>query len=596
MKAPPHPNERLLSLLQIAVLISGVSLLAAALTLDWLVSESEPGFGPFQMTLLIVGMIGLALAGISYIRVVRGWVLRLSLEAICLSGPFVLLGVVAAGFTLGLALSGSAEIRGVEQYTVYPIEQVMAGNPLYPNPAVPPFPITQKTPLYYLAVAQVANLFGIVPGEQVAQVYVVGRLLSWTVTLLLAAVVFKTARLYGVGQTVCIALATTAIIIPIPWYTLIRPDALVGFFGVSTIALYGVYLLKPQYPALLVACGVLGFLAFLSKQNGVIFLVTVALFALLRLKLRELIFVGAGAIGALGGTSLLFYPYYSLIPSETNFFYHHIIGGVDNGTSLSLAYEKLYAVYLDQFLPLVALPVGAILYLGIQAKEKGLRTLEPVSLFLALATVVITVAYMVAGLKVGSAINYANEPMIIALLFLARLLTTTPLPPPLLHHAWIKIPATTYWLFFLAWTLAVFWGQYGRHLSASAQTQAQAETITFLRQEFQNHPDTFFYTPAHHLMRPLCVSLFEQSLFPHQLISDPVFERGIINYAPAVQELLKTGRLRYIVVPTDEPLPESLYGAALDRSEFRLVREFPPYDIYVHEPGPQPHNTEGTLE
>jgi hypothetical protein len=505
--------------------------------------------------------------------------------------------LASALFSLGLALSGSAEIRGVEKNTAFPIQQAMADKPLYPNPDVPPFAITQKTPLYYILVSIVADTLGIVPGKQAAQVYTVGRLLSWLISLIIAMLVFKTSRWYGANYTISIAAAATVLAIPIPWYSLIRPDALTALWGTATVALYGVYLLRQQQSyaqAMLLLCGAMGFLAFLSKQNGMIFIVPVGLFALLRWKIREIVFIFIGVVSAILATSLMFYSYYSLIPSDSSFFYRHVVGGVHNGINIIFAFRTLYAIYITKFLPLVALPAGAIIYLVVQVWQRGLRNVDTVSLFLALATVIITSAYMLAGLKVGSAIHYANEPMIIAILFLVRFAVTLPLSNALVQHSWLKIIGATYWVLFLVSVLVTTGVQYRDSVLTDADTQYQTEAIQFLSEELQEHPDSFFYTSSNYrLMSPIRNVLFEHSLFPQQLISNASHSRGLVDYS-AVEELINSGRLRYLVVQKGQPLPDHIYGTIIDSTDFRLVKQTSRVDIYLNVASIQdistPHN------
>lgn len=79
-----------------------------------------------------------------------------------------------------------------EANVIYTIQDAMRGGVLYPHPEHPPFAITQYSPLYYIAVAEMANLLRLVPGEQVSQVYQAGRGLSVLMALLISGVVFVT--------------------------------------------------------------------------------------------------------------------------------------------------------------------------------------------------------------------------------------------------------------------------------------------------------------------------------------------------------------------------------------------------------------------
>jgi hypothetical protein len=509
------------------------------------------------------------------------WFQRIHIEHVLLGGPFVVILIASALYTLGLALSGSPNIRGVEQNVVFTVQQVMIDAPLYPNPNAPPFAITQYSPLYYIVVAEVANLFGIIPGDQVAQVYVVGRLLSWSMALLITMLVFLVARLYGARNILSIAVAATTLTITIPWYSLIRPDAMMALWGVATVALYSGFLLNPNHryaTLMLVVCGCVGFLAFLSKQNGAIFLVPVGIFALLRLQIREMIFLGVGVISSALLTSLVFNSYYSLIPSDTNFIYQHIIDGVDNGISLRSAYLKLYSIYITQFLPFIAFPLAAIIYLALNLWSKEWRQLDTTVLFFALATGIITVAYMISGLKIGSAIHYANEPMIIAMLFLVRFITVNPLPRSAVEHTLVKIAAATFWICFLGAALITSFALYMDEIPVNAHEQYEIDTIVFLESAVKEQPDIYIYSSS----RRVNNVLFDQIIIPHPDIARLNHFRGLVNYS-LIGELLETGKLAYIVVETGEPLPEYIYANPVDNSAFRLVKQGDDLDVYFNE-------------
>jgi hypothetical protein len=193
---------------------------------------------------------------------------------------------------------------------------------------------------------------------------------------------------------------------------------------------------------------------------------------------------------------------------------------------------------------------------------------------------------MISGLKIGSAIHYANEPMIIAMLFLVRFITVNPLPRSAVEHTLVKIAAATFWICFLGAALITSFELYMDEIPVNAHEQYEIDTIVFLESAVQDQPDTYIYS----LARRVNINnvLFDQILFPHPEISRLNHARGLVNYS-LIEELLETGQLAYIVVRTGEPLPTNIYGSPVDSSTFVLVKQGDLIDVYLNERAIPPH-------
>ena len=184
----------------------------------------------------------------------------------------------------------------------------------------------QYTPLYYILTAKISSLLNISPGTGFSEIFIVGRLFSFLLSIGLSLVIYFACRKFGADILVSSIGAVSSFLVPT-----LRPDALMALTGVGAIVVYSFFLLsknqtKSNY--LLLIVGSLGFLSFLTKQNGAIFLVSIILFAVLRFRFKEIFYMLAGAGIVLVITSLIFSKIYSFLPADTNYFYFHVIGGI----------------------------------------------------------------------------------------------------------------------------------------------------------------------------------------------------------------------------------------------------------------------------
>lgn len=500
----------------------------------------------------------------------------------------IVLFVISLILKLGLITSSDPYIRGVEPNVLFSIQEIMAGDTLYPDPEEPPFPITQYTPLYYILVALISNLFNIVPGEQFQSVYLVGRTLSVGASLGISFAVFLSCRRYGADFLISVVGAIVTFVIPIPWFSLVRPDALTAVLGILTVILYARYLLEknsvPQKHYLILA-GVLGFLSFLSKQNGAIFLVAVFLYPALRFRLKEIGYLVLGVMLALIISSLVFLPIYSVFPSEKNYLYTHIIGGLDNGIDLPGAYSNLYSLYLSWYFPLVALPLGGIILLVKSIRIEGCKKTDEATIFLALSFIVVTTANLIAGIKMGSSVNYMNESMVIAVLFLARLFATRDTYRVLDNHSDVRVMFYSFVLFFILVLLGHQTLTYRNSLLRSRLIDrrvpfARIEIANFFENELSAHPDALIYCEEIFLIKNM---FFEHTIFPQEGLAEVSYSREIMTYAK-LSDLIEDGTLRYLVTRKFYDLPADLFGNELDG--FELYGTTTNLDIYINTQAP----------
>jgi hypothetical protein len=499
----------------------------------------------------------------------------------------IILFTISLIIKVGFITSTVPNIRGVEPSVLFSVQEIMAGDPLYPDPEEPPFPSTQYMPLYYILVANISKLFNIIPGEQYLGLYLVGRTLSVVFSLGISITVYLSCRKVGADFFMSFLGAVTSFILPIPWFSLLRPDALAALFGISAMVVYSLHLKEQdlaQHLVKLIAVGALGFLSLLSKQNGAIFLVAIGVYPALRFRLREIACIFFGIILAFVVSSLIFSTYYSMIPTESNHFYTHIIGGLNNGVDLHLAYTKLYSLWLSWYFPLAAIPLGGIIILVKSIREQGYKEIDEVVLFLALSFILVTSANLMAGIKYGSAIHYMNESMIIAVLFLIRLFTIRNTYALINRNTDIKTLFSSYLFLFILVLLAHQTFLYRDVLRRSRIIDRRAplsriEISNFFEDELLAHPDALIYTDVF-LIKNL---FFDHIIFPQEDLAQLHYSREILTYSK-LSDLVEDGTLRYLVTRENFDPPSELYGSKLDG--FELYDSTSTFDIYINTQAP----------
>ncbi|MCL4249118.1 MAG: hypothetical protein KJ065_13305 [Anaerolineae bacterium] len=480
-----------------------------------------------------------------------------------------------------LASSAAPNIRGVEPNVAYTIQATLSEDSLYPDPTVPSFAITQYTPLYYIIVIDLSRALGLVPGVDVVAIYQVGRGLSLVFAVAMALSTFALLRTFGTGLLLAAFILTLALILPIPWNILLRPDALATCLGLSTVYLYSWHLWRASRGLdarrdrlTLFATGVCGFLAALTKQNFALFLGIVLVFAGFRRRYVELIWLAAGAALALFLTSAIWRNYYSLIPGDGNFFFANVIGGIDNGTDFQRAVVTIYSIYFTWFLPLFVLPLAALALMLRTQPDRRAFFGDPILPFLCWAFVITTGVNLISGLKVGSAIHYMTESMIIGSLFVVRsLMISRPL------QAFVQRPrvAALSCLIAIIYALALSVNDmllYSKHYHVDASHAYPAELINFMEAELAQSPEAYFLAWEPRILNNV---FFKHALFPQ-------YEISLINYAlhnepyAALPQLLQEGRFRYVVMPESVSPPRSVFGESF--GELRLIATVSGNNIY----------------
>jgi hypothetical protein len=268
---------------------------------------------------------------------------------------------------------------------------------------------------------------------------------------------------------------------------------------------------------------------------------------------------------------------FQVLPGRDSFYYDHIIGGLDNGISLGVGWDTLYSIYLSWYLPMLALPLAGLVIVGIAIGNRGLVEVDQTILYLATVFTVVTVATLVAGLKFGSAIHYMNESMIIAVLFLARLVLKEESLRAIRHDRVAGIAASVCALVFLSALVVSQFVSYHSvifvrddvGLGDTERVQAISKFI-----EDDSGGSALVYSPD----RLLIALLHDQIVFPQPDLARVVHRRGVVDYS-GVSVLMDSGDLRYVVLPEGTRPPTEIYGNEI--GEMERLQTLEGYEIYL---------------
>lgn len=365
----------------------------------------------------------------------------------------LLIGLVILNllYKWSLATSYAPDLGGFERNVILGIQQVMLGKGLYSRPDAVPFFIIQYMPLYYHLVAAMGNLFHINPWDAHA-VYQLARGFNLLLVLGSCGLLFASARQHF---NLSIKLALPVSFLALLWmekFTLSgRPDSLKAFlFQLLVFILLSFPERRKRWVFPLAT--LVGFMAFATKQDGLVFLGILPLSLVFSGRWKESLVWGLVTLVGLA----LMVSFFTSLPGS--FFLENVAGGLQNGISISW-----FVGAFGNYFGLRALLFGLALVLGLEfafAKNHKLRVLAAAfacSFFPAL----------LFSLKYGSGPNYFLECTLVSLLILGVWLKTFPLK-------WAWVWQESHWLLafmflglsFLVpaihWTTEVFFHQEAR--------------------------------------------------------------------------------------------------------------------------------------
>lgn len=431
-------------------------------------------------------------------------------------------------------LKQKGDIRGVESNVVHSLQRSLL-NPadLYSDPEALPFHISQYSPAYYMAVEELLKIGGIQPSQHLA-IRIIGRLLS---LFFLLAAMFYLMRILrirlGQPRRIGFDAALLFIMATLPWYHLIRPDALL-LLTLSASIFHSMG--SGRRNAML--SGFWMGLAMVTKMNALFFLLPLGLAFLMERRFKSLFLVFASGVVTVGMLAFLFW----LQGHRFEFLLANVVQGVKNGSNWFLALQKTYPYFLTVVFPLMLVVAWLLLRQSLLGIKNG------TGLLLSMGLAFTVVLALMASVKVGSAENYYFEPLFWAILLLARFRED-------------QISDAGFSMLLLVAAVSMGGQKASNYLTQYYIEEGKPETdigveekIQFLKSELK--AGEYFVADE----RAISLALPEHAAMVPVDIHYTTYREGIYSYeqwAMAVHE----GRIKYWV---GEDLPDSLYGARLN--------------------------------
>lgn len=464
---------------------------------------------------------------------------------------FSTLFVVGVGFGLGLVFSSSINIRGVEPNVIYSIENILAGNPLYAEVTQPPFAVTQYSPLYYLTIQKIAKILHLTSGYEYYKILVAARFFSFVLALLITGTVLLVCRRLKVSYLHSYIAGIVCFIVPMPWFVLARPDVLATFWCVVSVAAMVFYLTdseskrKPTYLLLVGSCC---YLALLSKQNALV-LIPIVCYLLFIKEWKGLLHISLSFLATLLLSSLLFGNHYSLLPSDKNYIYQNMFGGIANGINFELAYTKTYDLITSRYAIFLTLPITCVLIIY----KSSFNRVSPL-LFLAFVYIFWLFFGIVSSLKHGSAINYLNDTMIVGTILFVCVYQSFKVSESSTTDTgnyFIKYSVTLSVIIFLIALLLNLFRTYDSRLDFGFGRVDDPAMISFFDKELKSHPDSYFSVESGSRISTLRFP--SNVVTPHPDITDAFkFTQSIIA---SKISMMTSGSLRYAIKDKSQTLP-----------------------------------------
>jgi hypothetical protein len=471
-------------------------------------------------------------------------------------------------YSLVLVFSQSPNIAGVENNTVYFIQQLLDGSSLYTNPAQPPYAIAQYGPLYYQLVAGIGKIAGL-SADDVMGVFVLSRVVSIVLFLLTAFFAYLVSRKIFLFSRHRSWLLFAVVFIFFELSSFARADSLANSVYFFSLFLFLAGLKKAgsgKGSIALVLAAALAGLAFFSKQSSLTLPAICGLYLLLVKQYRSFFYYTASFVIVLVAGLLLIH-----FTAGIDVFYQNVGNGVDNGFDISTYLGYIIREFLGQkgLLWLVLMLVTGM----VMAKKK-----DSLSRFLALLMLLQFIFSLILALKKGSSSNYFTEWWIIVLIATAWCWDEF---SGILSGIDNRLPAVLIIviLFFRAtFIIYPFYEQVqpGYRANANKKYAEEKAVALFIREKMMGKSQRVYnniFSPDTYLNS----LLFREAIMPqHDVVVFGTYYRDVYDYS-LFRKQIEEGTIAYIV---DKPGEQEAVKLKIDMSNYKEIAAMGGYHIY----------------
>ncbi|WP_020596466.1 hypothetical protein [Spirosoma panaciterrae] len=468
------------------------------------------------------------------------------------------------------ATSYLPDISGSERSTTYGIQLVADGRPLYYNPEVPPFWVTQYAPLYYRLVGTIYRIIGWDP-TQVFRIQLLSRMVSFALVMVSMLVVFLTGlRQLKLRLVQNLILCCLVFGVLQHWHlTNSRVDSLLFLCTTTLIycALEG--LKKPAiWNGYWISAALIAVVAFFVKQSGMIHIAVILAFLFITAQWLILI----RTIGIMAALFLVL----TLLCDEghMDIFFQNLFISV----TLPLSPGWFYGYTFRYLIPAASLLIAVAWLISLKWLFTSLDSRQQ---FLALAAMLFFGFATATAFKHGAAVGYYHEFAYTGLLII-------------------------FW-YFCDQIQLMPTGSLGRYLFPAMVSMTM---LYFASQQLDNHLNTDYGYYARQYRDETLVKSFvepqlgkqdyvvalmgdnyrgwllQQMLFRHQLAyTDDIIRFLYIGKKHDFSQfgnLVKQGSIKFIIAPKKQPLYYFAFEYTFDPKDYVLQKEISGYQIFKH--------------
>ena len=462
------------------------------------------------------------------------------------------------------------DVGGIESNVIYAIQRYMAGYPLYANPEMAPYSITQYSPLYYRIVAACGYVAQLTP-DDVLGVYRTSRVVSLIANVVYAVLLFTLSRQFHLTVKISLIVAMAAFVL-IPPQAYSRPDSVYNALVIATLyaGLRAIRAIQSgrenRWLALTIG---LAALAVATKQTGLVLLLIVpGYYALFRGQWPKAIGIGIATMLV----ALVFLV--GLMPEHNpTILYANVIKGVNQGVDWASFKNNIIDHYLRPFSLYNSIGLPLSIWLMLRA--------GPAHRWLGWSVLVLFAFALLSSMKWGSALNYFTEYVALTGLVVAVWIQQN---QQAMHEwgktaggqlvavcvvGWAVLPSMVNF----DWAIAL------REDALSETPYNQQKQIAdYLTNTLHLKPTDAVFVTNHNYCY-LNGLLYRNCLIPQQdMVAAVMYPRRKMNYA-RFEEQIHRGEIRFLVTRTDET---TTLFPGLTTDEYQRRKRFPGFDVYEH--------------
>ena len=464
------------------------------------------------------------------------------------------------------------EMGGIESNVIYSLQRILSDYPLYVDPAVAPYSITQYTPFYYYLCWAVGRVLQVDPSN-VYQVYVLCRSVSLLLNLLFAGTAFFILRNVFRVSTPISFIAFAYAFVYLDEESFSRPDSLYSLMVLLTIGIFLKLLTEKgqqRTKLFLISASALSVASIFAKQSA-IYLPVLLLFFLL-FYVKNVRWTSISVLTMASAFGLLF-----LVSggSDIHTFLQNTVQGVNNGATLAWFAKRIMIEHFqkERFINILGLFVG-IYYLA-RGKNDALK-------FLGLCILGSFAFALMTSFKIGAAPNYFTEFIVLTVMAVIIFVTTHDSlfrKPRNTQKGWVTSYKPLFYLLLVTFTLPPrFAGKYLKKVIEVKELGEQGylsnlAVADYLYKEEHLQPDDEVFVTTH-VQDYLNKFLYKNVIFPQKEIvsANPPNTYDYSSFEKGLEE----GTVGYVVASISEGHVDTVASEVKIRFNF-IGSDFSPY-------------------